>query len=45
MLVDTIGYSSLENIPIIAVKISDNVTVKEDEPRALFVGQVHLKKF
>ena len=28
MLVDTIGYSSLENIPIIAVKISDNVTVE-----------------
>ena len=44
MLVDTIGYSSLENIPIIAVKISDNVTVKEDEPRALFVGQVHAEE-
>ena len=44
MLVDTIGYSSLENIPIIAVKISDNVAVKEDEPRALFVGQVHAEE-
>ena len=44
MLVDTIGYSSLENIPIIAIKISDNVTVKEDEPRALFVGQVHAEE-
>ena len=43
-LVDTIGYSSQENIPIIAVKISDNVNVKEDEPRALFVGQVHAEE-
>ena len=30
LLVDTIGYSSLENIPIVAVKISDNVNIKED---------------
>ena len=35
LLVDTIGYSSLENIPIVAVKISDNVNIKEDEPRVL----------
>ena len=44
LLVDTIGYSSLENIPIVAVKISDNVQVKEDEPRVLFVGQVHAEE-
>ena len=44
LLVDTIGYSSLENIPIVAVKISDNVNIKEDEPRVLFVGQVHAEE-
>jgi len=38
---DTIGYSTQENIPILAAKISDNAHIKEDEPRVLFVGQVH----
>ena len=42
--VDTIGYSSHENLPILAVKISDNVDIKEDEPRVLFVGQVHAEE-
>jgi len=42
--VDTIGYSSHEGLPILAVKISDNVSVKEDEPRVLFVGQVHAEE-
>ena len=42
--VDTIGYSSQDNIPILAVKISDNVHLKEDEPRALFIGQVHAEE-
>jgi hypothetical protein len=41
---DTIGYSSQENIPILLVRISDNVDVKEDEPRVLFVGQVHAEE-
>ncbi len=41
---DTIGYSTQENIPILAVKISDNVDLKEDEPRVLFVGQVHAEE-
>ena len=41
---DTIGYSSQENIPILAVRISDNADVKEDEPRVLFVGQVHAEE-
>jgi len=41
---DTIGYSSQENIPILAVRISDNAYVKEDEPRVLFVGQVHAEE-
>ena len=42
--VDTIGYSSLENIPILAAVISDNITEREDEPRHLFVGQVHAEE-
>jgi len=41
---DTIGYSTQDNIPILAVKISDNANVKEDEPRVLFVGQVHAEE-
>ena len=44
LLIDTIGYSSQENIPIIAIKISDNAYIKEDEPRVLFVGQVHAEE-
>jgi len=41
---DTIGYSTQENIPILAVRISDNAHIKEDEPRVLFVGQVHAEE-
>jgi hypothetical protein len=42
--VDTIGYSHQENRPILAVKISDNVQVREDEARVLFIGQVHAEE-
>ena len=42
--VDTIGYSTQENLPILAIKISDNASLKEDEPRVLFVGQVHAEE-
>lgn len=41
---DTIGYSTQDNIPIIAVRISDNAHIKEDEPRVLFIGQVHAEE-
>ena len=41
---DTIGYSTQENIPIIGVRISDNAAIKEDEPRVLFIGQVHAEE-
>ena len=41
---DTIGFSTQENIPIIAVRISDNAHTKEDEPRVLFIGQVHAEE-
>ena len=42
--VDTIGYSSQEQLPIFAVKISDNAEIKEDEPRVLFIGQLHAEE-
>ena len=42
--VDTIGFSTHEQIPILAVKISDNVNLNEDEPQVLFVGQVHAEE-
>jgi len=42
--VDTIGYSGQEELPIIAVKISDNAGIKEDEPRVLFIGQLHAEE-
>ena len=41
---DTLGYSTQENIPIIGVRISDNADIKEDEPRVLFIGQVHAEE-
>ncbi len=41
---ETIGYSSQENLPIKAVKISDNANVKEDEGRILFLGQCHAEE-
>ena len=41
---DTVGYSTQENIPIIAIRISDNAHIKEDEPRVLFIGQVHAEE-
>ena len=41
---DTIGYSSEENIPILGLRISDNADQKEDEPRVLFIGQVHAEE-
>ena len=42
--VDTLGYSGHEALPILAVKISDNVQEKEDEPRVLFLGQCHAEE-
>ena len=41
---ETIGYSTHENLPIKAVKISDNATTKEDEARILFLGQCHAEE-
>ncbi len=44
MMVDTIGYSQEEDIPIIAVKISAYPNQAEDEPSLLYVGQVHAEE-
>ena len=39
-----IGRSSNEDLPIYAVKLSDNPTVDEDEPALLFLGQCHAEE-
>ena len=41
---ETIGYSNHEDLPIKAVKISDNASTKEDEGRVLFLGQCHAEE-
>ncbi|MCK9158307.1 MAG: T9SS type A sorting domain-containing protein [Candidatus Cloacimonas sp.] len=40
----TIGHSQQDNIPIYAIRISDNVETDESEPALLFVGQVHAEE-
>lgn len=44
VLVDTIGYSQQDTLPIWSIKLSDNVQLDEDEPTVLFVGQVHAEE-
>ncbi|MFO8144473.1 MAG: M14 family zinc carboxypeptidase [Candidatus Syntrophosphaera sp.] len=39
-----IGYSQEDELPIYALRISDNVDTDEDEPALLFVGQVHAEE-
>ncbi len=39
-----IGYSQQDNLPIYAMKISDNVLQDEQEVPVLFVGQVHAEE-
>lgn len=41
---DTIGYSTNLDLPILAVKISDNANVDEDEPRVLILGSCHAEE-
>jgi hypothetical protein len=38
---DSIGYSNRDSLIMYAFKISDNVSVEEDEPAILFEGGVH----
>ena len=39
-----IGWSTQDSVEIYAVKISANVNIEEDEPRLLFVGQIHAEE-
>ncbi|MFO7659892.1 MAG: M14 family zinc carboxypeptidase [Candidatus Cloacimonadaceae bacterium] len=39
-----IGHSQNDNMPIYAMKISDNVQLEETEPAVLFIGQVHAEE-
>lgn len=42
--VDSIGVTLNDNLPIWALKISDNVQVDEDEPSVMFAGQCHAEE-
>jgi len=42
--VETLGFSSNLNKPIVGVKISDNPNLREDEPSLLFVGVHHAEE-
>ncbi len=39
-----IGRSNNEDLPIYAIKLSDNPTLDEDEPALLFIGQCHAEE-
>ena len=39
-----IGRSNNEDLPIYAIKLSDNPTLDEDEPALLFLGQCHAEE-
>jgi len=39
-----IGVTQQDQVPIYAMRISDNVNVDEEEPALLFVGQVHAEE-
>lgn len=43
-LLDTIGYSTTDSMPIFAMKISDNVEINEDEPEILYVALHHAEE-
>ena len=41
---DTIGFSSVDSLPLFALKISDNVDIDEDEPAILYIGCHHAEE-
>jgi hypothetical protein len=41
---DTIGYSTVDSLPIFAIKISDNADIEEDEPAILYVACHHAEE-
>jgi len=40
-VLDTMGYSTRDSIPMLRLKISDNVDIDEDEPAIFYCGGVH----
>jgi hypothetical protein len=38
---DTMGYSTRDSVPMLRLKISDNVDIDEDEPAVFYCGGVH----
>jgi hypothetical protein len=44
MLLDTIGFTTRDSLPIPAVKISDHPRQDEDEPAVLYVGNHHAEE-
>jgi len=44
MQIRNLGYTATDSLPVLAVKISDNVTVDEDEPAVLYLGQCHAEE-
>ena len=43
-MLDTIGYSSFDSVPLFALKISDNPLEDEDEPAILYIGCHHAEE-
>jgi hypothetical protein len=43
-MVDSVGVTDHDNLPIWGLKLSDNVATDEDEPALLFVGQCHAEE-
>ncbi len=42
--VETLGVSTRDSLPILAIKVSDNPTINEDEPAILFNGIHHAEE-
>ncbi len=40
----TVGYSQLDHLPILAVKLTDHPQTEADKAKVLFVGQVHAEE-
>lgn len=43
-MLKTLGYTAVDNFPLYAIKISDNVTEEEDEPAIFFLGTLHAEE-
>lgn len=41
LYLDTMGYSTRDNVPMLRLKISDNAAIDEDEPAVFFCSGVH----